>query len=117
MASTPARTGFFFIDLSLTDAAGNVVSRNFYWVPTTLTTFDWERTDYTHTPAERQVDLTALTHLPPAKVPSSAEIMNTPQGPRGARASGESLAGAGVPDPCCGAHLVRRTHRAGLLVG
>ena len=35
----------------LSDAAGHVVSRNFYWVPGTLTTFDWERTDYTHTPA------------------------------------------------------------------
>ena len=56
------------------------VSRNFYWVPGTLTTFDWERTDYTHTPAERHDDLTALTNLPPAKVLSSAEIETTPRG-------------------------------------
>ena len=70
----------FFIDLSLTDAAGHVLSRNFYWVPGTLTTFDWEKTDYTHTPAERHPDLTALTTLPTAKVLSSAEIVSTPQG-------------------------------------
>jgi exo-1,4-beta-D-glucosaminidase len=37
----------------LTDKAGKVVSRNFYWVPGTLTTFDWSKTDYTHTPAAR----------------------------------------------------------------
>ena len=69
-----------FIDLSLTDAAGRVVSRNFYWIPTTLTTFDWERTEYTHTPAARPADLASLTTLPPAKVASSAEIENTPKG-------------------------------------
>ena len=70
----------FFIDLTLTDAAGHVVSRNFYWVPGTLTTFDWQKTDYTHTPAERYEDLSALTHLPAATVQAHAEIETTPQG-------------------------------------
>ncbi len=70
----------FFIDLTLTDAAGQVVSHNFYWVPGTLTTFDWERTDYTHTAAERYEDLTDLTHLPEATVQASATIAQTPQG-------------------------------------
>jgi exo-1,4-beta-D-glucosaminidase len=70
----------FFIDLSLTDAAGHLVSRNFYWVPGTLTSFDWERTDYTHTPAERHEDLSALTSLPRATVDASAEIATTSQG-------------------------------------
>ena len=70
----------FFIDLKLTDAAGRVVSHNFYWVPGTLTTFDWERTDYTHTPAERHEDLTALTNLPPAQVTARAEIETTTHG-------------------------------------
>jgi exo-1,4-beta-D-glucosaminidase len=71
----------FFIDLKLTDSAGRVVSHNFYWVPGTLTTFDWGRTDYTHTPAVRYEDLSALTKLPPAQVRASAEIEPTPQGP------------------------------------
>jgi exo-1,4-beta-D-glucosaminidase len=70
----------FFIDLKLTDAAGHILSHNFYWVPGTLTTFDWERTDYTHSPAERYEDLTALTHLPEATVQASATIAQTPQG-------------------------------------
>jgi exo-1,4-beta-D-glucosaminidase len=70
----------FFIDLTLSDASGRVVSRNFYWVPTTLTTFDWPKTEYTHTPALRHEDLAALTSLPLAKVTVRAEIENTPHG-------------------------------------
>ena len=68
------------IDLNLKDASGRVVSHNFYWVPSVLTTFDWEKTDYTHTPADRQPDLSALTHLPPARVDAKAEIEDTPRG-------------------------------------
>jgi len=70
----------FLIDLTLTDSAGKTVSRNFYWVPYTLTRFDWGATEYTYTPAERYPDLTAMTHLPPATVSSSAEIRSTAQG-------------------------------------
>jgi len=70
----------FFIDLTLKDSAGKVVSRNFYWVPGTLTAFDWPRTDYTHTPASRHEDLTALANLPPAKVVATAELEKTPRG-------------------------------------
>lgn len=69
-----------FIDLTLTDAAGRVVSRNFYWVPVTLTSFDWEQTDYTHTPAMRYEDLNALTRLPAAQVNATAEIARTAKG-------------------------------------
>ncbi len=64
----------FFIDLKLTDSAGRVVSRNFYWVPGTLTAFDWGRTDYTHTPALRHEDLTALASLPQVQVQASSEM-------------------------------------------
>jgi len=66
-----------FIDLTLTDSGGHLVSHNFYWVPYTLTTFDWSETDYTHTPPERYPDLTALTRLPPARVAARAEIAGT----------------------------------------
>jgi exo-1,4-beta-D-glucosaminidase len=70
----------FFIDLTLTNSAGKVVSRNFYWVPGTLTTFDWPKTDYTHTPASRHEDLTALANLPTAKLVAHAEITKTAHG-------------------------------------
>jgi exo-1,4-beta-D-glucosaminidase len=70
----------FFIDLALTDGAGKLVSRNFYWVPGTLTAFDWQKTDYTHTPASRHEDLSALSSLPPAKLVAHAEIEKTARG-------------------------------------
>jgi len=63
-----------FVDLSLSDPSGRTLSHNFYWVPTTLTTFDWESTDYTHTPASHHEDLTALTHLAAAQIDAHAEI-------------------------------------------
>jgi exo-1,4-beta-D-glucosaminidase len=70
----------FFIDLKLTNAQGQVVSRNFYWVPGTLTTFDFGRTDFTHTPAARHEDLTDLASLPAATVVAHAAIEKTAQG-------------------------------------
>ena len=69
-----------FVDLTLSDAAGKSISRNFYWIPTTLTTFDFGKTDYTHTPAQRHEDLTALATLPHAKLTAQAEIASTPEG-------------------------------------
>jgi exo-1,4-beta-D-glucosaminidase len=72
----------FFIELKLSDSTGRVVSRNFYWVPYTLTAFDWNRTDYTHTPAVRHEDLTALTTLPQAQIEAKADIEQTPRGRR-----------------------------------
>lgn len=70
----------FFIDLTLTDPSGQVLSRNFYWVPGTLTTFDWQKTWYTYTPAARYEDLSALAHLPQAKLAAHAEITSTEHG-------------------------------------
>jgi exo-1,4-beta-D-glucosaminidase len=83
----------FFIDLKLTDDAGKLVSRNFYWVPGTLTTFDWSRTDYTHTPAARHEDLTALANLPAAKLVATAAIEKTARG-REVRVELENPSGA-----------------------
>ena len=58
----------YFVDLTLKKESGEVVSRNFYWVPSTLTTFEWEKTNYTHTPAIQHEDMTELMSLPKAKV-------------------------------------------------
>jgi exo-1,4-beta-D-glucosaminidase len=73
-----ARSGqILLVDLTLSNDAGKVLSNNFYWVPTTLTTFDWPRTDYTHTPASQHEDLSALTQLPASQVTAIAEIEDT----------------------------------------
>jgi exo-1,4-beta-D-glucosaminidase len=62
-----------FVALTLKNAKGEIVSRNFYWVPAKLTEFDWSKTDYTHTPAISHEDLTALRQLPKAEIQSSLE--------------------------------------------
>ena len=69
-----------FVELTLKNRSDEIVSRNFYWVPTTLTTFDWGKTDYTHTPAEQHEDLSALTQLPQAQITAQAEIDATNEG-------------------------------------
>ncbi len=69
-----------FIDLQLRDALGHDLSENFYWVPMTLTAFDWAKGDYTHTPAARHEDLTALANLPQAKIEADAELVDTKGG-------------------------------------
>ena len=58
----------FFVQLILRNADGETVSQNFYWLPAALTTFDWEKTDYTHTPALQAESMTALRTLPEATV-------------------------------------------------
>ena len=66
----------FLIDLKLADKSGSLVSRNFYWVPVMLTSFDWQATDFTHTPALRNEDMTPLADLPKVQLNASAELQS-----------------------------------------
>jgi exo-1,4-beta-D-glucosaminidase len=68
-----ANSPITFIQLSLKNAVGQTVSRNFYWVPSKLTTWNWPKTDYTHTPAIEHEDLKALRALPQARIEATAE--------------------------------------------
>jgi len=70
----------YFADLTLQGAKGEVVSHNFYWIPAKLSTFDWDKTDYTHTPALEHEDMTALLSLPRATVESRVSIGDSPDG-------------------------------------
>jgi exo-1,4-beta-D-glucosaminidase len=59
----------FFLKLELRDAAGNLVSDNFYWLSTKADTLDWaKRADTDYTPQKDFADLTGLNELPKAKV-------------------------------------------------
>ena len=59
----------YFLKLELHDAAGKLVSDNFYWLSTKLDTLDWAgRTDTVYTPQKDFSDLTGLSTLPRAKV-------------------------------------------------
>jgi exo-1,4-beta-D-glucosaminidase len=69
-----ANSSVYFVRLELRKANGEVVSRNFYWVPQKLTEFDWGKTKYTYTPAKTYADLTALSSLPPARIEASLTI-------------------------------------------
>ncbi len=65
---------FYFIRMSLAKGGGVNVSRNFYWVPSTLTAFDWDKTTYITTPPKQAENLSALRKLPPATVQADANI-------------------------------------------
>jgi exo-1,4-beta-D-glucosaminidase len=65
-----------FVDLTLTDALGKIVSRNVYWVPTTTTEFDWPKSSPHGTPATRYEDLTDLANLPSSKVVAYAALVD-----------------------------------------
>ncbi len=64
----------YFVQLLLKNASGAILSRNFYWVPSKPTAFDWSKTDYTHTPASSHEDFTALRQLPKAEIESSLQV-------------------------------------------
>jgi exo-1,4-beta-D-glucosaminidase len=59
----------YFLRLELHDAAGKLVSDNFYWLSTKLDTLDWKnKKDTVYTPQAEFADLTGLNSLAPAKL-------------------------------------------------
>ena len=59
----------FFLRLEMDDAAGKLVSDNFYWLSTKEDTLDWaNRRDTVYTPQAEFADLTGLNSLPEATV-------------------------------------------------
>jgi exo-1,4-beta-D-glucosaminidase len=72
--SFSAGSPLYFVELLLKEPKGEVISRNFYWVPAKATEFDWSKTDYTHTPALSHEDFTALRQLPPAEIESEMNV-------------------------------------------
>ncbi|MGC1781396.1 MAG: sugar-binding domain-containing protein [Acidobacteriaceae bacterium] len=63
-----------FVRLEMTDKAGKIVSRNFYWIPSKLTVFDWPKTNYTHTPAITYANMQDLNTLAKADIRGSMGI-------------------------------------------
>lgn len=61
----------YFLRLTLTDAAGQELSRNFYWLSTQADAMDWANLNYRFVPITTYMDLTGLDHLPPAQVTAS----------------------------------------------
>jgi exo-1,4-beta-D-glucosaminidase len=69
-----------FVKLTLEDAGGKVVSSNFYWVPATLSTLDWERTHDYYTPVSVYEDLKVLNQLSQVRLEASATLEHNAQG-------------------------------------
>ncbi len=57
-------SGTWFLSLELRDAAGALLSSNFYWLPATPEVLDWDNSTWYHTPTKTFSDLTALNSLP-----------------------------------------------------
>jgi exo-1,4-beta-D-glucosaminidase len=68
-------TKTYFLRLELHNAAGKLLSDNFYWLSTKADVMDWKhRKDTVYTPQAEFGDLTGLNDLPPAKVAVSRAL-------------------------------------------
>jgi len=56
----------YFVRLTLDDREGRTVSRNFYWLSSKKSVYDWSKTTYRFTPVSSYEDMTALESLPKA---------------------------------------------------
>ncbi|MGH9615297.1 MAG: glycosyl hydrolase 2 galactose-binding domain-containing protein [Acidobacteriaceae bacterium] len=65
-----------FVRLEMRDKSGKVISRNFYWIPSKLTVFDWSKTEYTYTPAIAYANMQALNTLPKAQIGATLTVAN-----------------------------------------
>jgi exo-1,4-beta-D-glucosaminidase len=72
----PADPGVYFVKLTLSGAKdGRVISDNFYWLPSKLSTVDWDKTpDTAWSPIATFEDMTALAKLPKARVHATAAL-------------------------------------------
>ena len=66
-------TSTYFVDLALRDAAGKLVSSNFYWLSTRHDVLDWDKSTWYFTPTKSFSDLTALNTLPKVKLNVTSE--------------------------------------------
>jgi len=73
-----------FVRLTLSDAAGGVVSTNFYWLPRELSTFDWSQEQAKahpyYTAVKRYEDLTQLNQLPEVDLATGTSAHTLPDG-------------------------------------
>jgi exo-1,4-beta-D-glucosaminidase len=63
----------YFVKLALAEPNGRVISSNFYWLPAKTSTVAWDKTpDTAWSPIATFEDMTALQHLPKARLQGSA---------------------------------------------
>jgi exo-1,4-beta-D-glucosaminidase len=76
--SSAASSPVYFVKLSLKNAKGDEVSRNFYWLPASLSKIDWDKAsrDTDHAPIATYEDLTALKGLPRVRLQVKAKFVS-----------------------------------------
>jgi exo-1,4-beta-D-glucosaminidase len=67
----------YFLDLRVTDSAGNLVGSNFYWLSTKPETLDWSKSNWYTTPTKSFADYTSLAQLPKVKLKVSSRSERT----------------------------------------
>ena len=65
----------YFLRLRLENAAGNLLSSNFYWLSTRPDRLDWPRSSWFFTPLESPADLRGLSSLPLAQVNATLNLL------------------------------------------
>ncbi len=71
-------TPTYFLKLQLHDAAGKLLSDNFYWLSTKADVLDWDkRADTVYTPQKEFANLTGLNSLPQSKVAITKTVQGT----------------------------------------
>jgi exo-1,4-beta-D-glucosaminidase len=86
LASSPA-AGVYFLKLVLQNSSGEVLSSNFYWLPSHAAVLDWRDTVFfsdgetsIYTPVSSYDDLTALNRLPKVRLEASAAVQSEKEG-------------------------------------
>jgi len=80
----------YFLNLTLQNATGQIVSSNFYWLSTTDDVLDKTKTKWYYTPVSSYADMTQLEQLPAVKLAVSG---------RTSRRGGEETARVAISNP------------------
>jgi len=64
----------YFVQLSLEDATGRLLSSNFYWLSTKKPVFDWEKASLVSAPITSYEDMTRLLNLPKIHIQAIAHF-------------------------------------------
>jgi exo-1,4-beta-D-glucosaminidase len=65
-------SGTYFLVLRLTDASGQLVGSNFYWLSTKAETLNWQKSNWYTTPTSEFADFSSLSQLPKVKLSVSS---------------------------------------------
>jgi len=74
LPNSPTDPGNHFLQLSLKDEHGRLVSTNFYWLSSKQPELDWAKTTYISTPITSYEDFTVLASLPKVRLAVSSNL-------------------------------------------